>query len=217
MNFVGGQRQAPESFVGTEPVTPFRSYFPVRYYLNDFEFAVTFDPRSDPASRVVKGFPIDGIREGKYGRDKVPEMKSGLPYCPFRADIWQLGLMFFMKMGARTWNSRLLYAPTNGAFIQHLGHLSRSFVDLLTLMCSLEPQDRPTASVALARIRSIRSDLSPEILSAKGSDLPQFLNLRYIDPDDVSPSRCPIPMSSIADGSLSTFVPSTSHPLSKGI
>ncbi|HEV7736986.1 MAG TPA: hypothetical protein VGO47_06385 [Chlamydiales bacterium] len=36
---------------------PFRSYFPVRYYLNDFEFSVSFDPTSDPSARFVTGLP----------------------------------------------------------------------------------------------------------------------------------------------------------------
>ena|ERR1700720_816456 len=79
--------------------SPFRCYFPIRYYINDFEFAVTFDADSAPSSRVVTGLPITGIRSGKYGRDVVPEMLTGSPYCPFRADVWQLGTMFKSYFG----------------------------------------------------------------------------------------------------------------------
>lgn len=75
---------------------PFRSLFPapIRYYLNDFEFAVTFDPESDPATRKVVGLPIDGLRTGNYARDIAPEMRTKESYCPFRADIWQMGSLF---------------------------------------------------------------------------------------------------------------------------
>jgi hypothetical protein len=66
----------------TGEVLPFRSYFPIRYYLNDFELAVTFDPSSAPSSRVVTGLPTTGIRSGEYGRDIVPEMLSGRPIVP---------------------------------------------------------------------------------------------------------------------------------------
>jgi hypothetical protein len=75
-------------------LAPFRSYFPIRYYLNDFELAVTFDLDSDPSSRVVTGLPTAKLRPGQYGRDIAPEMQLESPYCPFRADIWQLGKLF---------------------------------------------------------------------------------------------------------------------------
>ena len=78
---------------------PFRSLFPIRYYINDFELAVSFEPHSEPSSRTVTGLPIAGIRTGEYGRRPAPEMLSGSPYCPFRADIWQLGIMFNMRFG----------------------------------------------------------------------------------------------------------------------
>lgn len=76
------------------PPQPFRSYFPVRYYLNDFDLSVCFKYDSEPSSRVVTGVPTTGKRSVAYGRDAAPEMLSDAPYCPFRADIWQLGDMF---------------------------------------------------------------------------------------------------------------------------
>jgi hypothetical protein len=105
---MGTQRHSPEYIAdrgksvppANRRVGPFRSLFPVRYYLNDFEFAVTFEPDSEPSSRTVTGLPITGIRTGgEYGRKPAPEMLSGAPYCPFRADIWQLGTMFKLTFG----------------------------------------------------------------------------------------------------------------------
>lgn len=72
---------------------PFRSHFPVRYYLNDFELGFSFDENSDPSSRLITGLPLTvSGRAGPYGRPTAPEMlKPDVPYCPFRADVWQLG------------------------------------------------------------------------------------------------------------------------------
>jgi hypothetical protein len=84
----------PEGCWDTKAWLPFRSCFPIRYFINDFELAITFDTDSDPSSRVVTGLPTAGVRPGQYGRDVAPEMLSESPYCPFRADIWQLGKMF---------------------------------------------------------------------------------------------------------------------------
>ena len=48
----------------------------------------------------MTGLPITGIRTGgEYARKPAPEMLSGDPYCPFRADIWQLGTMFKLTFG----------------------------------------------------------------------------------------------------------------------
>jgi hypothetical protein len=77
---------------------PFRSLFPIHYYINDFEFAAGFDPESKPESQLATGLPFAGLRTGKYGRDPAPEMLSEAPYCPFRADIWQLGHMFLIYL-----------------------------------------------------------------------------------------------------------------------
>jgi hypothetical protein len=95
INFKGGPRQDVVAYSGGNPgpPSPFRAYFPVRYYLNDFELAVCYEHDSDPSTRVVSGLPTKGLH-GKYGRAVVPEMLSEEPYCPFRADVWQLGKMF---------------------------------------------------------------------------------------------------------------------------
>ncbi|KAI5475910.1 hypothetical protein MNV49_000743 [Pseudohyphozyma bogoriensis] len=77
----------------TESIPPFRTILPIRYYLNDFELSVKFDPASDVASRLVTGIPI--VRYGgvlqQYGKDLAPEATKEERYCPFRADVYQLG------------------------------------------------------------------------------------------------------------------------------
>jgi hypothetical protein len=71
----------------------FRSHFPVRYYLNDFELSVMFDPQSDPASRLVMGIPSAcyGHTSQDYGKELAPEALEDAPYCPFKADVFQVG------------------------------------------------------------------------------------------------------------------------------
>lgn len=68
-----GRRCQTSEAAQSDAVSPFWSYFPMRCYLNDFEFAVTFDRHSKSSSRVVTGLPITGIRSGDYGRDVAPE------------------------------------------------------------------------------------------------------------------------------------------------
>jgi len=136
INWAGTRRQSPESSAEGGKLGPFRSLFPVRYYINDFEFAVSFEPHSEPSSRTVTGLPITGIRTGEYGRKPAPEMLSGAPYCPFRADIWQLGTMFNLTF----W---------------HLFYLSQPLVDLFDIMCSEDPSSRPSASEALDCVRRL--------------------------------------------------------------
>lgn len=92
-NFRGGAK-FPADYTRGEPY-PFRSHFPVRYYLNDFEMGLSFDANSNPSSRLITGIPYTASgRPGTYGRPIAPEMKkSDVPYCPFRADVWQLGTL----------------------------------------------------------------------------------------------------------------------------
>ena len=143
---------------------PFRSYFPVRYYINDFELAATFDPDSEPSSRVVTGLPTTGIRAGEYGREPAPEMLTGSPYCPFRADVWQLGTMFKWTFGVCV-VSHASFVFATCLTSQHLGHLSQSLMELFDVMRSEDPSSRPLASVALERVRQLV--VSQETLSSE--------------------------------------------------
>jgi serine/threonine protein kinase len=162
-NCVAGPCQARGQREGD--VSPFRSLFPVRYYINDFEFAVTFDADSEPSSRVVSGLPITGIRTGQYGRDPAPEMLSGSPYCPFRADIWQLGTMF-MSCFDVSGHSALLVDLTKRSIYQQLGHFSEPLIALFKTMRSEDPSVRPSAASALERVRQISRELPYHTLSS---------------------------------------------------
>lgn len=94
-NFRGGSKYPPGARGSREdPAPPFRSHFPIRYYLNDFEVGILFDESSDPSARMVTGDPLaPSGREGPYGRPLAPEMAKSGRYCPFRADVWEAGMM----------------------------------------------------------------------------------------------------------------------------
>jgi hypothetical protein len=88
VNCVKGGRPASK---GETP--GWRSQFPIRHYLNDFEFAAIFNPGSPPSTRVWTITPM--VATGHtYGRDLPPEWCIDKPFCPFKVDIWQLGHMF---------------------------------------------------------------------------------------------------------------------------
>lgn len=100
-NFRGGPRYPRSDNPLEKPTSTFRSHFPIRYYLNDFEIGLSFDETSDPSSRTIMGFPhtVSG-GGGSYGRAPAPEMlKQDVPHCPFRLDVWQVGMM--MKKSGR--------------------------------------------------------------------------------------------------------------------
>ncbi|KAF8523035.1 kinase-like domain-containing protein [Gautieria morchelliformis] len=154
VNFKGGARQhgvtQPGGVLG--PPTPFRADFPVRYYLNDFELAVCYERDSHPSTRVVSGLPTKGLL-GKYGRAVAPEMLSEQPYCPFRADVWQLGSMFLRCFQV----SLDIWALTPWTLL----------IQLFTEMTSEEPLSRPTMTQALQCIRQFRSTLSWDSLALR--------------------------------------------------
>ena len=60
-----------------------------RVLLTDFEMAHEFAPDTPPEQRLLCGLPIPG-----YTRPVPLEMKLGVPYDPFPADIWQLAESF---------------------------------------------------------------------------------------------------------------------------
>lgn len=60
-----------------------------RVFLTDFEMAHEFPPGTLPEKRLLTGLPVMG-----YERHIPPEMASGKPYDPFKADVWQLAESF---------------------------------------------------------------------------------------------------------------------------
>lgn len=60
-----------------------------RVFLTDFEMAHEFPPDVALSDRMLIGPPIED-----YQRPLSPEVASGLPYDPFKNDIWQLAESF---------------------------------------------------------------------------------------------------------------------------
>ncbi|KAL1937626.1 hypothetical protein VTO73DRAFT_13012 [Trametes versicolor] len=65
-----------------------------RVYLTDFETAVMFSDDTPLEECIVTGYPkgdsyLDDIT--KYARAVPPEVLSGMPYDPFKLDVWQFG------------------------------------------------------------------------------------------------------------------------------
>ena len=166
INFKGGASQGivPRCRGVRGPPTSFREYFPVRYYLNDFELAACFDYDSDPSTRVVSGLPTKGLL-GKYGRDVAPEMLSEEPYCPFRTDVWQLGRMFL-----RSFQVSLNLCFDHRTLLNAVQHLDEPWTPLTKLFSEMALTDslsRPTMTQALTCIRQFRSIMSSESLASR--------------------------------------------------
>ena len=60
-----------------------------RVFITDFEMAREFPLDAAPNDRLLVGPPLEG-----YQRPLAPEVASGLPYDPFKNDIWQLAESF---------------------------------------------------------------------------------------------------------------------------
>ncbi|KAJ3723609.1 hypothetical protein DFJ43DRAFT_1201072 [Lentinula guzmanii] len=123
-----------------------------RYYIIDFEWAVQFSSDSDPASRTVTGPPLPW---DIYRRPPPPEMQSELPYCPFKADVWQVGKSF---MGC----------------ILHIEHVVPDVLKLFRQMSADSAEDRPSAREAVTQLNKIRNELSTEILQACIEELDDY-------------------------------------------
>ncbi|CAL1711514.1 unnamed protein product [Somion occarium] len=66
-----------------------------RVYIIDFEFAVEFPPDCPAEDRVSVGYPLcKWYPSTGYSRPAPPEVECGKPYCPFKLDVWQLGVVF---------------------------------------------------------------------------------------------------------------------------
>ncbi|PPR07268.1 hypothetical protein CVT26_012428 [Gymnopilus dilepis] len=134
-NFVSSWRSENEIPGGSDAL------FRTRYYIIDFEFAVCFAPDADPETRVVTGPPVSF---DVYERPAPPEMRKTAPYCPFKADVWQLGC----------------------AFLETFGHIEDIplVIELLMQMRNSDPAKRPTVQEALDTLNQFRSSISSDVI-----------------------------------------------------
>ncbi|KAI0316829.1 hypothetical protein OF83DRAFT_1172513 [Amylostereum chailletii] len=119
-----------------------------RYYIIDFETAIRFHPESDAATRTVTGVPFTNVEA--YRREAPPEMRSGKPYCPFKADIWQLGSTFLCSF-------------------KRLDHISEILAVFFSMVAN-DPDSRPTAHAALRSLMELCRSIPTQIMTAPISD-----------------------------------------------
>ncbi len=81
-----------------DPVHSFRSHFPIRYYIVDWEWAAVFDENSVLSDCTVIGLPENRTPE-RYSRPVAREMLGAEPYSPFQTDIFHLGRLFQSYLG----------------------------------------------------------------------------------------------------------------------
>ncbi|KZV89226.1 hypothetical protein EXIGLDRAFT_771940 [Exidia glandulosa HHB12029] len=152
LNFGSAQACVPDkSFFPPRPRS-FRKFFDAQYFINDFELSVQYSPSSDPASRRVVGHP--SARYGDdieiYGKALAPEARLDEPYCPFKADVYQLGQEILLTFG------RVTTLP--------------GLVPLAERMASTDPSLRPSIAEALVTLCGIRLSTSDTLLDEMPRD-----------------------------------------------
>ncbi|KAG6369611.1 hypothetical protein JVT61DRAFT_14180 [Boletus reticuloceps] len=110
-----------------------RSEAEIRYYFIDFGLSTQFVPGQ--RGRLVTG---------ELGRIQAPEQPSGLPYDPFKLDVYYLGHVYQTKIV----DNNLSTQEFKG--LEVLGDLAR-------LMTKPNPKDRPTANETRLIWNSLRS------------------------------------------------------------
>ncbi|KZW01497.1 hypothetical protein EXIGLDRAFT_829973 [Exidia glandulosa HHB12029] len=155
----GSARQYPpdESWFYPQLPGPFRKLFDAQYFINDFELSVHYSPSSDPTSRRVVGHPTAryGHSIDTYGKALPPEALLDEPYCPFRADIFQLGQEILYEFG---------YVTT-----------LPGLVPLAERMTAADPAQRPSIAEALASLREIGASTPESLLN----EMPKDAHMRY--------------------------------------
>ncbi|KZW03274.1 hypothetical protein EXIGLDRAFT_725725 [Exidia glandulosa HHB12029] len=136
---------------------PIRSQFPARYYINDFELSVQFDPSSDPATRLVTGVPIAryGYTVDDYAKPLPPEARGDAPYCPFKMDVYQFGQ-----------NASEFFSGVTGVPGLH---------ELFASMASDDPRDRPSFAQALSSLQEARRATPDHALREMSVDWSRWL------------------------------------------
>ncbi|KAG6379504.1 hypothetical protein JVT61DRAFT_9995 [Boletus reticuloceps] len=122
-----------------------RSEAEIKYYFIDFGLSTQFPPEQH-----------DRLVTGELGRIQAPEQSSGLPYDPFKLDVYYLGHVYQTKIV----EVRILYlsTPLLGALTLRQEFKGMEVLgDLARLMMKLNPKDRPNAQETLMIWNSLRS------------------------------------------------------------
>ncbi|KAF8122885.1 kinase-like domain-containing protein [Boletus edulis] len=117
----------------------------IKYYFIDFGLSTQFSPGQ--RERLVTG---------ELGRIQAPEQSSGLPYDPFKLDVYYLGHVYQTKIVEVC----ILYLVTSslGALTFRQEFKGTEVLgDLARLMMKLNPKDRPNAQETLMIWNSLRS------------------------------------------------------------
>ncbi|KIM42429.1 hypothetical protein M413DRAFT_444847 [Hebeloma cylindrosporum] len=128
-----------DPFVDIWPPPEFRSTFPVQYYFIDFGCSVHLPPSLPPKDRLIKPFNI--TRE-----HRAPEMRGSKEYDPFPADIYAAARVFY------------------SLFMDIVPGVP-GLLELLQDMSSFNPSSRISLSVALDRLKALKSQTPTEALS----------------------------------------------------
>ncbi|PBK76368.1 hypothetical protein ARMSODRAFT_1078520 [Armillaria solidipes] len=146
-NFAGGF-VTPTNRPG-DPVHRFRSQFPIRYYITDWEWAAVFDENSALSDCTVIGLPEDRT-PARYSRPVAREMLSSEPYSPFQTDIFHLGKLFQGYLGGEL-SSYLVKENGDDA----LKSIIKKLLSLFDLMTAEDAFDRPTAAVVVSAVQEV--------------------------------------------------------------
>ncbi|KAK0462948.1 kinase-like domain-containing protein [Desarmillaria tabescens] len=153
-NFAGG-RTSPEHTYNLH-VYPFRSYFPIRYYFIDFEWAAVFDEDANLSDCTVIGLP-EGRPPERYYRPKAPEMLLSAPYSPFPTDVFLLGTLLKDFLGPEL-NSYLELETKSKDSNETISRFVRELLSLFENMLADEAGDRPTAADTVITLKRIEEE-----------------------------------------------------------
>jgi hypothetical protein len=127
---------------------------PVDYFYIDFGLSMWHPDGHESATAI-----------GVVGQLKdIPELSATVPYNPFKLDICQLGRTILEVIEVSNWKRSLRNLRT---YVKQVYPDLRIFVPLAEKMSRREPNDRPTATEALAEFETVVSSISRRKLRAR--------------------------------------------------